>query len=157
MVASAPWHRYHRCGCHGWPRSIDVQSLGENPARFLLVRSGGAPCIIYLLGGVIEVFCSFRQTGRVERPIYVLLLALLASAMKTSLENFYRPSSAFVVGVAPSCCTYLCFNKLLFTMVFQPTWVAVVHCFFAADALPLSHSSLMDALASLLLGWIFCH
>jgi hypothetical protein len=42
---------------------VDIQSLGENPARFLLASGGGATCVTYLLEGVVKVLFVWRRIG----------------------------------------------------------------------------------------------
>jgi hypothetical protein len=80
------------------------------------------------------------------------------SFLKASLEHFRNPSPVALAGVSLSCDVPVCVRfKLIFAM-FCPACL-IVPPLFSSSLWILSRccSSLMDALPSLLFGWILCH
>ena len=85
--------------------SVDVQSLGENHARFLRASSGDAACTIYLIGGVIPVSVHRGQVGD-ESPTRALYqqcwrMQMSMSFLKPLLVHFHIPSPTSLTRVAP--------------------------------------------------------
>jgi hypothetical protein len=100
-------------------RAPRVANLGENSARFVRAGGGGTADVIYLLGGVVEVFvwsmlrtkvllvCFYQHCWRLRMSIFFLkaLLEHCCSLSPTTLAVVLRllsmSSSASVVLVVP--------------------------------------------------------
>jgi hypothetical protein len=118
--------------------------------------------VIYLRGDVVEVPVYRDRPG--SRDLSVCFyqccwhLRMSRSFLKASLEHFRSPSLVALAGVALSCDVPVCVRfKLIFTM-FCPAYLIVPPSFGSSMRILCRYcSSLMDALPSLLFGWILCH